>query len=124
MVRFPLFPVSGEEVPEPDDVHSLDFDGSVNGFFIGSCLRSFLRFWAAGEFRKGTIALLCSDAQTMTASSPISTPSRQLHTVDELDFPDEVTHFRAVDWGASIEHPFVCLWGYVDGQGDWKIYDE
>jgi hypothetical protein len=66
--------------------------------------------------------LLCSDAKDITASSPISTPSRQLHTVDELDFPDGVTHFRVVDWGTSVEHRFVCLWGYVDGQAKTDPY--
>lgn len=39
-------------------------------------------------------------------------------------FPPNVTHMRAVDWGASEEHPQTCLWGYQDGMGDWFIYDE
>jgi len=33
-------------------------------------------------------------------------------------------HYRGIDWGASTEHPFVCLWGCRDGVGNWLIYDE
>lgn len=39
-------------------------------------------------------------------------------------FPPNVRHFRGVDWGSSEEHPQTCVWGYVDGTGDWFIYDE
>lgn len=47
-----------------------------------------------------------------------------IHVVESVDFPDNVRHFRAIDWGASAEHPFVCLWGYVDNDESWTIYDE
>ena len=47
-----------------------------------------------------------------------------IHVVETVDFPQGVYYFRAIDWGASEEHPFVCLWGYVDGEGVWTIYDE
>lgn len=47
-----------------------------------------------------------------------------IHVVDSVDFPENVYHFRAIDWGASAEHPFVCLWGYVDSRGAWTVYDE
>lgn len=50
--------------------------------------------------------------------------NQAVHVVDRCDFPRGVFHFRAIDWGASEEHPFVCLWGYVDGEGNWTIYDE
>ena len=40
------------------------------------------------------------------------------------DIPVGVFHYRGVDWGASVEHPFACVWGYRDGIGDWTIYDE
>lgn len=40
------------------------------------------------------------------------------------EFPSGVWHYRAVDWGASEEHPFASGWGYRDGAGDWWIYDE
>ncbi len=43
---------------------------------------------------------------------------------DPEDIPTGVFHYRGVDWGASVEHPFVCLWGYRDGAGYWTIYDE
>lgn len=39
-------------------------------------------------------------------------------------FPPGVTHMRAIDWGASEEHPFAMGFGYQDGMGDWFIYDE
>jgi hypothetical protein len=39
-------------------------------------------------------------------------------------FPPNVTHRRAVDWGASEEHAQTCVWGYEDGMGDWFVYDE
>jgi len=48
-----------------------------------------------------------------------------IHAVDEeVILPPNVRHFRGIDWGASAEHPFTCVWGYVDGVGDWYIYDE
>jgi phage terminase large subunit-like protein len=57
-----------------------------------------------------------------------TTYSPSVHVVDDsamqFPFPLNCTHYRAIDWGASVEHPFVCLWGYVDGAGDWWIYDE
>lgn len=31
---------------------------------------------------------------------------------------------RGIDWGESVEHPFVCLWGMKDGAGNWGIFDE
>jgi hypothetical protein len=43
---------------------------------------------------------------------------------DDIIIPPNVTHYRGIDWGASSEHPFTCVWGYVDGVGDWCVYDE
>lgn len=50
--------------------------------------------------------------------------NRQIHLTDGFDFPPAVYHRRSIDWGASVEHPFVCLWGYRDALGCWYIYDE
>ena len=50
--------------------------------------------------------------------------SPAVHVIESVDIPEGVFHFRAIDWGASAEHPFVCLWGYIDGEGVWTIYDE
>jgi len=48
-----------------------------------------------------------------------------IHVFDDATEPPlGVQHYRGIDWGASKEHPFVCLWGYRDGMGDWTIYDE
>ena len=48
-----------------------------------------------------------------------------VHVIDEeIIMPPGVRHFRGIDWGASTEHPFTCVWGYVDGAGDWYVYDE
>ncbi|QDU46602.1 Terminase-like family protein [Symmachiella dynata] len=41
-----------------------------------------------------------------------------------ITHPNGVQYVRAIDWGGSAEHPFVCLWGYVDGTGRWFIFDE
>ena len=38
--------------------------------------------------------------------------------------PRGAYHARATDWGASLEHPYVTVWGYRDGPGDWYLYDE
>ncbi len=43
---------------------------------------------------------------------------------EDYNFPIGAIHKRAVDWGSSEEHPFVCLWGYKDCIGTWYIYDE
>lgn len=40
------------------------------------------------------------------------------------DIPWGVFHYRGIDWGSSLEHPQTCVWGYVDGLGEWTIYDE
>ena len=52
--------------------------------------------------------------------------SPRLHLVDsdEMEIPPSCIHKRSIDWGASEEHPFVCLWGAKDGLGRWIIYDE
>jgi hypothetical protein len=45
-------------------------------------------------------------------------------TSEPFTFPPGITHMRGIDWGASEEHPFACVWGYQDGMGDWFVYDE
>jgi hypothetical protein len=45
-------------------------------------------------------------------------------TAKPFSFPPGITHMRAIDWGASEEHPTCCLWGYQDGVGQWCLYDE
>ncbi len=43
----------------------------------------------------------------------------------EGNFPLDAHHFRAIDWGFSAEHAFVCVYGYRRGDSDeWVIYDE
>jgi phage terminase large subunit-like protein len=48
----------------------------------------------------------------------------KIHCIDEIDIPPAVMHKRAIDWGASEEHPFAAVWGYKDATGCWWIYDE
>lgn len=43
---------------------------------------------------------------------------------DLFMFPPGVEYYRAVDWGASEEHPFAGVWGYRDGTGMWFVFDE
>ena len=51
--------------------------------------------------------------------------NRAVHVFDgPLDIPSGVFHYGGIDWGASVEHPFACVFGYRDGIGDWTIYDE
>jgi len=38
--------------------------------------------------------------------------------------PRGVKYYRAIDWGASSEHPFVTLWAYVDSVGAYHFFDE
>lgn len=40
------------------------------------------------------------------------------------DIPPGSTHNTATDWGASIEHPHVTLFGAETADGTWYIYDE
>lgn len=54
----------------------------------------------------------------------------KIHLVDAILPPCDdrgrptVWHRRALDWGASEEHPFVCLWAFKDALGAWYVYDE
>ncbi len=49
----------------------------------------------------------------------------QLHcTPLDYDIPPACYHSRAIDYGFSADHAFVCLWGCRDGSGRWIIYDE
>lgn len=52
--------------------------------------------------------------------------NRDLHTIAhrQISFPPGVKHAMATDWGSSVEHPQVTVWGYQDGAGVWVIYDE
>jgi len=54
--------------------------------------------------------------------------SPAMHVFDDKlvpsTMPQGVFHYRGVDWGASTEHPFACVWLYRDGVGDWTVYDE
>ena len=49
-----------------------------------------------------------------------------IHVVgdDVITHPPGCYYGRGIDWGASREHPFACVWGYRDGTGSWYIYDE
>lgn len=38
--------------------------------------------------------------------------------------PVGVWYRRGIDWGESTDHPFVTLWGFKDGAGNWAIFDE
>jgi hypothetical protein len=68
----------------------------------------------------------------MTGSLPqfegqiYSTWNPAIHKVgyDVVTFPTGVTHFRMIDWGAGGQHAFCCLWAYVNGLGQWTVYDE
>lgn len=52
-------------------------------------------------------------------------PDRYCHTHEFLKSMPVGTFFRrGGDWGESVEHPFVTLWGMKDGGGNWGIYDE
>lgn len=55
---------------------------------------------------------------------PAFNPSVHVVGDDVICFPPGVTHYRGVDWGASVDHPFACVWAYRDGVGDWFVYDE
>lgn len=48
----------------------------------------------------------------------------KIHLVDNLEVQPGTWHRRAIDWGSSTEHPFVCVWGARDATGRWFIYDE
>lgn len=53
--------------------------------------------------------------------------SLALHVVEDRilsRIPAGCWHAMSTDWGSSIEHPHVTLWGCIDGAGDWWIYDE
>lgn len=48
-----------------------------------------------------------------------------IHCLPEgYEIPPACHHARAIDFGFSADHAFVCLWGCRDGSGCWKIYDE
>ena len=51
-------------------------------------------------------------------------PSVHLLPAETFRIPPGAQHYRGIDWGASTEHPFVCIWGCRDAMGDWWIYDE
>jgi len=38
--------------------------------------------------------------------------------------PSGCWHALGTDWGSSVEHPHVTIWGCMDAVGDWWIYDE
>lgn len=66
----------------------------------------------------------------MTGAFPIfegsiyPTFSTSYHCVSNIKIPPNCHHRRSIDWGASAEHPFVCLFACRDGSGNWYIYDE
>lgn len=43
---------------------------------------------------------------------------------EEWEIPPAWHHRRAIDFGFSLEHPFVCLWFCFDNSGRFIIYDE
>ena len=48
-----------------------------------------------------------------------------IHTIQgEWNCPPAWIHRRAVDFGFSLGHPFVCLWFAFDGLGRVVVYDE
>lgn len=51
-------------------------------------------------------------------------PAIHVTNDDSMAWLPGTHHHRGIDWGASTEHPFACLWGCYDSVGDWLIYDE
>lgn len=47
-----------------------------------------------------------------------------VHDEDLQELPPGCVHVMGTDWGASVEHPFVCVLAAVDGVGTWWVYDE
>jgi len=47
-----------------------------------------------------------------------------VHVVEDAGCGQSGRIFCGIDWGASAEHPLVCLWGHRDPKGDWLIFDE
>lgn len=43
---------------------------------------------------------------------------------ETIDFPPNIHHRRAIDWGGGPSNAFVCLWAYKNGKGQWFVYDE
>ena len=41
-----------------------------------------------------------------------------------VDIPVGAECYFGLDWGASVEHPFACVWGFRDWRGVYTIYDE
>ena len=35
-----------------------------------------------------------------------------------------MTHYRGIDWGASVEHPMAAVWACEDGAGGVLVYDD
>lgn len=50
--------------------------------------------------------------------------SPNIHLAEDIEIPPNCIHKRSFDWGASTEHPLVCLFGAKDAIGRWIIYDE
>lgn len=51
-------------------------------------------------------------------------PQIHCRTINQEDIPKAVIFKRAIDWGASEEHAFVCLWAFKDSLGAWYVFQE
>lgn len=49
--------------------------------------------------------------------------SRELHVVEPFEIPESWERIRGIDYGYH-PHPFACLWGAWDGEGNCYIYRE
>lgn len=47
-----------------------------------------------------------------------------VHCLKGLVVPPGCIHYKALDWGASAQHPFACIWGAIDAAGRWYVYRE
>lgn len=59
-----------------------------------------------------------------TIYTNFAVPVHVLPNSEMSRFPPGVCHALGTDWGASVEHPQVTIFGCMDGIGDWWIYDE
>ena len=48
--------------------------------------------------------------------------NKAIHVIEPMTPPADWQHYRSIDFG--FNNPFVCLWGAVNGDWEWFIYDE
>jgi len=116
----PLLEERMENLPETDEIFHIDLNSnrlSEGGYIEDKRIDDLIEEWP-----EEVQATRIEGKFASFYGAVYKTFSRQLHMIQPFAIPECWPKFRSFDFGFT--NPFACLWGAMDGDGNWYIYRE